>query len=75
MTKFFYGIGDLFTDYLLLPFNAMMALELENWWLANIFSWVLIIIAMAAFVYWMLELKKHDENKEEDKSISSHSFL
>ncbi len=75
MTEFFYGIGDLFTNYLLLPFDALMALELDNWWLANIFSWILILIAIAGFVYWMLELKKHDDNKEEDKSISSHSYL
>ncbi len=75
MTEFFHGIGDLFTNYLLLPFDALMALELDNWWLSNIFSWILIIIAAAGFVYWMLELKKHDDNKEEDKSISSHSYL
>ena len=75
MTKFFYGIGDLFTNYLLLPFDALMALELDNWWLSNIFSWILILIAMAGFVYWMLELKKFEDNKEEDKSISSHSYL
>ncbi|MEO8773282.1 MAG: uracil phosphoribosyltransferase [Gelidibacter sp.] len=75
MTEFFYAIGDLFTNYLMLPFDALMTLELSNWWLSNIFSWILIIIAMVAFVYWMLELKKHDDNNEEDKSISSHSFL
>ena len=75
MTEFFYAIGDLFTNVLMMPFDALMALELENWWLANIFSWILILIAMAGFVYWMLQLKKYDDNKEEDKSISSHSFL
>ncbi|MGC1631700.1 MAG: uracil phosphoribosyltransferase [Gelidibacter sp.] len=75
MTEFFNGIGNLFTNVLLLPFDALMALELKNWWLANLVSWILIIIAMVGFVYWMLELKKHDNNKEEDKSVSSHSFL
>lgn len=75
MTELFYGIGDLFSNYLLTPFDALMALELDNWWLANIVSWILILIAMVAFVYWMLELKKYDDNNEEDKSISSHSFL
>jgi hypothetical protein len=30
---------------------------------------------MAAFVYWMLQLKSHHTNGEEDKSITSHSFL
>lgn len=75
MTELFYGIGDLFSNYLLTPFDALMALELDNWWLANIVSWILILIAMVAFVYWMLELKKYDDNNEEDKSISSHSYL
>lgn len=75
MTELFYGIGDLFSNYLLTPFDALMALELDNWWLANIVSWILILIAMVGFVYWMLELKKYDDNNEEDKSISSHSYL
>ena len=75
MTELFYGIGDLFSNYLRTPFDALMALELDNWWLANIVSWILILIAMVGFVYWMLELKKYDDNNEEDKSISSHSFL
>lgn len=75
MTEFFYATGDLFSDHLLKPFDVLMALELENWWLANIVSWILILICAVAFVYWMLELKKFDDNNEEDKSISSHSFL
>ena len=75
MTEFFYAIGDLFTNILMAPFDALAALELDNWWLANLFSWILILVAMAGFVYWMLELKKHDDNNEEDKSISSHSYL
>lgn len=75
MSDFFYGIGDLFSDYLLTPFDALMALELDNWWLANIVSWILILICLVAFIYWMLELKKYDDNNEEDKSVSSHSFL
>ena len=32
-------------------------------------------IGMVAFVYWMLQLKKYNDNGEEDKSISSHSYL
>jgi len=33
------------------------------------------LIGFVAFVYWMLQLKKFDANNEEDKSISSHSYL
>jgi hypothetical protein len=30
---------------------------------------------LIAFVYWMGELKKYAATGEEDKSISSHSYL
>lgn len=75
MKDFFYAIEDLFVDVLFAPFDALRALELSNWWLANILSWLFIIIGIAAFVYWMLELKKYNDNNEEDKSITSHSYL
>lgn len=75
MKDFFYAIQDLFVDFLFLPFDALRTLELENWWLSNIVSWLLIIICMVAMVYWMIQLKKHDDNGEEDKSITSHSYL
>jgi hypothetical protein len=75
MKDFFNGIADLFVDYLFLPFDALRALELDSWWLANVVSWILVIIGFVAFVYWMLQLKKYDDNNEEDKSISSHSYL
>jgi hypothetical protein len=32
-------------------------------------------IGVVAFVYWMLQLKSFNDNNEEDKSISSHSYL
>lgn len=75
MKDFFNGFANLFVDYLFWPLDALRALELDSWWLANIFSWIFILIGMVAFVYWMLQLKKYDDNNEDDKSISSHSFL
>ncbi|OUS01661.1 uracil phosphoribosyltransferase [Flavobacteriales bacterium 33_180_T64] len=75
MKDFFYAIQDLFVDILFAPFDALRALELENWWSANLMSWVFIIIGMIAIVYWMLQLKKYNDNNEEDKSVSSHSYL
>ena len=33
------------------------------------------IIGFVAMVYWMLQLKSFSDNNEEDKSISSHSYL
>jgi len=73
MKDFFYGIQDLFVNYLFRPFDVLRTLELDNWWLSNIVSWVLAIIGFIAFTYWMLQLRKFD--KDEDKSITSHSYL
>lgn len=75
MKDFFYAIQDLFVDFLFLPLDALRALELDNWWAANFVSWIFIIIGLVAFVYWMKQLKMFNDNNEEDKSISSHSFL
>jgi hypothetical protein len=33
------------------------------------------LIGSVAFVYWMLQLKKFNDNKEEDTSSTSHSYL
>jgi hypothetical protein len=75
MKDFFYAIQDLFVDVLFAPFDALRALELENWFLANTISWLFLIIGFVAMVYWMMQLRIFDNNNEEDKSISSHSFL
>lgn len=75
MKDLFEAIEDLFVNVFFAPFDALRALELENWFAANIMSWLFTIIGLVAFVYWMLQLKKFNDNNEEDKSISSHSFL
>ncbi len=75
MNDFFYGIQDLFVDFLFLPLDGLRSLELTNWFAANFVSWIFIIIGFVAFIYWMGELKKYNANGEEDKSISSHSYL
>ncbi len=75
MKAFWEGFADLFVNFLFAPFDALRALELDNWWMANIVSWILAIIGIVAFVYWMLQLRTFDKNGEEDKSITSHSYL
>jgi prolipoprotein diacylglyceryltransferase len=75
MTDFFYGIQDLFVNYLFMPFDALAKLELDNWFMANIVSWLFIIIGFVAFLYWMKQLKGYNDNNEENKSITSHSYL
>ena len=75
MKDFFYAIQDLFVDYLFWPFDILREIQLDNWWAANIVSWILIVIGIVAFVYWMIQLKGFNDNNEENKSISAHSYL
>jgi len=75
MKDFFYAIEDLFVDVLFVPFDALRELELESWFLANGISWIFMIIGFVAFTYWMLQLKKYNDNNEEDKTVSAHSYL
>ncbi|VAV86336.1 FIG00652788: hypothetical protein [hydrothermal vent metagenome] len=75
MKDFFYAIQDLFVNVLFAPFDALREIQLDNWWAANVVSWILIIIGFSAFLYWMKQLKSYNDNGEEDKSITSHSYL
>lgn len=75
MKDFFYAIQDLFVDVLFAPLDALRALELENWFAANTMSWIFIIIGFVALVYWMNQLKIFNDNNEDDKSVSAHSYL
>ena len=75
MKDFFYAIQDLFVNVLFAPLDALRELELENWWAANIMNWLFVIIGFVAFVYWMGQLKKFNNNNEEDKSVTAHSYL
>lgn len=75
MKDFFYAIEDLFVNVLFAPFDALRELELDNWWIANALTWIFAIIGIVAFTYWMMQLKKYNDNDEENKSITSHSYL
>nr|WP_299386078.1 uracil phosphoribosyltransferase [Allomuricauda sp.] len=74
MSKFFYGIEDFFVNiffkYLYDPWRFM-----DSWWASNSINWIFTIICFVAMFYWMKELKIFNDNGEEDKSISSHSYL
>ena len=37
--------------------------------------WIFMTIGAAAFCYWMIQLKKFDDNNEEDMTITAHDFL
>lgn len=73
MKALFEAIEDLFVNVLFAPFDMLRFME--SWWASNMVNWLLAIIGMVAFVYWMLELKKYNDNGEEDKSVTSHSYL
>lgn len=75
MKNIFEGIANFTENVLLAPYNSMRAMELESWTLANTVNWIFMIIATAAMVYWILQLKKFNANNEERKDISSHSYL
>jgi len=75
MKDFFYAIQDLFVNVVFAPFDALRALELESWFVANTVSWIFIIVGFVAMVYWMLQLKGFNDNNKEDKSVSAHSYL
>lgn len=75
MKAFFEAIGYLFTDILFLPLNLFRSLELENWWLANIVTWIFILICCAATMYWLKQLTIFKQNNEDEQDTTAHSFL
>jgi hypothetical protein len=75
MRAFFEGIQTLFVDFLFIPHDALRRLELHTWFGANIINWILMIVCAVAMVYWIKQLKLHEENGEENQDTTAHSFL
>ena len=75
MKAFFEAIGYLFTDILFIPMDFFRALELKNWWTANIINWVFIIICCAATYYWLKQLSIFKANHADEQDTTAHSFL
>lgn len=73
MTGLWEAIETLFVDYLFAPLDAIRFAD--SWWLQNTVNWMFIVIGFVAFGYWMKQLKSFEDNNEEDKSSTSHSFL
>lgn len=73
MSSFFYGIEDLFVNHLFWPYDFFRFMQ--NWWTSNTVNWLFMIIGLVAMIYWLMQLKKFNDNQEEDKSITSHSYL
>ena len=75
MKAFFEAIAYIFQEVLFIPLNFFRELELTSWFLANGINWVFLGIGFAATTYWILQLKKFNDNGEEDTDSTSHSFL
>lgn len=69
------GIAYVAEEFALVPLNFLRDLELESWFAANTLNWIFMIIGSVAFGYWMKQLAIFNENKEENRSVVSHSFL
>ncbi len=75
MRDLFEGIAWLFEEVLFSPFNYLRDLQLDSWFLANFLNWIFILVAFAAFFYWMKQLKNFNDNDEENRDPTAHSFL
>jgi hypothetical protein len=75
MKNFFEGFASFCESTLFAPFNTLRAMELESWTAANTINWLFMIIGAAAMTYWVLQLKKANDNNEERKDVSAHSYL
>ena len=65
MKAIFEAIAYLFEEILFIPLNMLRELELTSWVFANAFNWL----------FWLGQLKKFNDNNEEDRDSTSHSFL
>ena len=72
---FFYGIAWLFEEILFFPFDLLRTIQYDSWFFANIMSWTFILIGIIGTIYWIKQLKKFDDNSEENRDITAHPFL
>ncbi len=75
MRDFFEGIQWFFEDVAFAPFDKLREIQMDSWFFANILNWIFILIAIAALVYWLKELKRYRELDDENKEPTAHSFL
>ena len=75
MKAFFEAIQYLFVDILFAPLDFIRSLELSSWFAANTINWFFMIICASAMVYWVKQLKLHQDNNEDNQDTTAHSFL
>lgn len=63
MKDFFEGIASLFQDFLFIPFHFLrIEIQPESWITANALNFIFLLIGSVLFVYWMMQLKKFNED-------------
>ena len=75
MKALFEAIAYLFEEILFIPLNMLRELELTSWFFASAINWLFLAIGFAGLFYWLGQLKKFNDNNEEDLDSTSHSFL
>ena len=75
MKAFFEGIQWLFENIFFVLHDFLRGLELKSWFAANTINWIFMIICAGAMVYWIKQLKLHEENGEENQDTTAHSFF
>lgn len=67
----FKWIGELFTDVLFLPFQALrtgIAKSDGGWWTSNAINWIFLLVLLVLFAYWMKESRKFVKEGTEDRA-------
>lgn len=67
----FRQIGDLFTEFLFLPFHWLdknVATADFGWWVSNAINWFFLVVLLLLFWYWMKESRKFQKEGTEDKA-------
>ena len=75
VNDFFYSIAWLFEEILFFPFDLLRTIQYDSWFFANTMSWTFILIGIIGAIYWIKQLKKFDDNGEENRDITAHPFL
>lgn len=75
MKDIFEGIAYLFEEILFYPLDVLRNLELDTWWGANAINLIFILIGIAAFVFWMKQLKHFRDTAEDERKQAPDSFL
>tara|TARA_B100000989_G_scaffold298906_1_gene290940 strand:- start:403 stop:672 length:270 start_codon:yes stop_codon:yes gene_type:complete len=75
MKAVFEAIAYLFEEVLFIPLNMLRDFGASNWFAANALNWFFLMIGFAGLIYWLRQLKKFNDNNEEDFDSTSHSFL